>query len=82
MIFQTSFRHVLIHQESVITIWAITNEFDKILVVKLAKVVNLCLQESNPSKYKQRGLEETWEYGLKHWQTYQPLLVALKTFWF
>jgi hypothetical protein len=63
MIFQTSFRHVLIHQKSVITICAITNEFDKILVVKLAKVVNLCLQESNHSKHKQIGLEKYENMG-------------------
>ena len=53
MIFQTSFRHELVHQESVVTIGAITNELDKILVVQLAKVVNLCLQEGNCSQYKQ-----------------------------
>jgi hypothetical protein len=50
MILQTSFRHELIHQESVITIRAITNELYKILVVKLAKVVDLRLQQSNCSK--------------------------------
>jgi hypothetical protein len=58
MIFQTSFRHELVHQESVVTIWAITNELDKILVVQLAKVVNLCLQESNCSQYKQYSISD------------------------
>jgi hypothetical protein len=50
MILQTSFRHELIHQQSVITIRAIANELYKILVVELAKVVDLRLQQSNCSK--------------------------------
>jgi hypothetical protein len=43
MILQTSFRHELIYQQSDITIRAIANELYKILVVKLAKVLDLHL---------------------------------------
>jgi hypothetical protein len=50
MILQTSFRHELIHQQSIITISEIANELYKILVMKLAKVVDLHLQHSNCSK--------------------------------
>ena len=44
MILQASFRHELIHQKPIISLYTIANEFNQIWMTKLAKVINFSLQ--------------------------------------
>jgi hypothetical protein len=67
MILQTSFRHELLHQQLVITIRAISNELYKILVVKLAKIVDLHLEQRNCSTLSIETLLINLEYKVKAW---------------
>lgn len=44
VVFQTSFWHELVNQKSIFTFLAVSNEFNKIFMTKLAQVIDLRLQ--------------------------------------